>query len=67
MSCNRRSEQIENPNSVTLNRRDLERECERKRLASCERFLICEDFGFIGDTRILDCVVIRRCSKNRRF
>jgi hypothetical protein len=65
MNCNRRSERNENSNSITLNRRDLVRECVRKRLASCERFLICRDFGFIGDTRILDCTVIRRC--NRRF
>lgn len=64
-NCARRNHQIENPNHVTLNSRNLEKECERKRLASCERFLICRDFGFIGDTRILDCVVIRRC--NRRF
>ncbi len=65
-NCNRR-QQIENPNSVTLNGRNIERERQRKRNAACERFLICRDFGFIGDTRILDCVVVRRCNRRCRF
>jgi hypothetical protein len=65
MSCNRRREQ--NEGFLTLNKRELEREAIRRRRAGCVLFLICEDFGFIGDIRILDCRVIEVCNRRKTF